>query len=280
MVRGKGRESVRILRALLASYQRQPSIEFPRTDRVGGMLGTVIAQARLPISTVRLWIALALAGGVGVLVLAGVWACMLFLALALVVAWLRLWRLAKANCRAIDRDLPALLTAIASSARAGIDPLSALLSAREYLHHESPLLHEVEKIRSGLSGECDEESLLGSFLMLYPSQEGELFKRCLIISRRHGSSLAEPLHRITKVVRQRQSFRRKIKAALAMHRMSAIGIALCATVMAGLQIAMNPGAVHIAVYHPMGGKLLIAGVSLIVAGVVWMMMMGREVASR
>jgi Flp pilus assembly protein TadB len=122
--------------------------------------------------------------------------------------------------------------------------------------------------------------LLEAFLAIYSSQEGELFKRCLILARRHGSSLAEPLHRITRVVRQRQSFRRKVKAALAMHRMSAIGIALCAVAMGALQLVMNPHSLDIAIHHPTGRVLLIGGICLISCGLVWMMMMGREATTR
>ncbi len=184
------------------------------------------------------------------------------------------------NRRAIDRELPALLTSVASAVRAGIDPLSALLGTREYFPKESALMHEVEKIRDGLAKGAQEEAVLETFLTTYGSQEGELFKRCLILSRRHGSSLAEPLYRITRVVRQRQSFRRKIKAALAMHRMSAVGIALCAMAMGALQYVMNPHAFTIATQHPTGSKLLIVGIALMVIGVVWMMCIGREAASR
>jgi Flp pilus assembly protein TadB len=126
----------------------------------------------------------------------------------------------------------------------------------------------------------DEEEVLEGFLSVYGSQEGELFTRCLILSRRHGSALADPLHRITKVVRQRQSFRRKVVAALAMHRMSAIGIALCAVAMGALQLSMNPSAFDIALHHPVGSVLLLVGGALIAIGVVWMMMMGRETATR
>jgi tight adherence protein B len=180
----------------------------------------------------------------------------------------------------VDRDLPALLTSVASSVRAGIDPVSALLGAREYLLKGSPLVRELEQLRDRLSNGDEEEEALEAFLSIYESQEGELFKRSLILSRRHGSSLADPLHRITKVVRQRQSFRRKVAAALAMHRMSAIGIALCAVAMGALQLGMNPRALDVALNHPVGGVLLIVGGALIVTGVVWMMVMGREAAAR
>lgn len=65
-----------------------------------------------------------------------------------------------------------------------------------------------------------------------------------------------------------------------MHRMSAIGIALCAVAMGALQLGMNPHAFDVALSHPVGGVLLIVGGALIVTGVVWMMVMGREAATR
>jgi Flp pilus assembly protein TadB len=157
-----------------------------------------------------------------------------------------------------------------------MDPLSALLGAREYFTADTVLVQEIEKIRQGIQDGRDEEELLEEFLALYESRDGELFKGCLILSRRHGGSLADPLHRITRVVRQRQSFRRKTKAALAMHRMSAIGIALCALAMGALQCGMNPESLELAFNHPIGGKILCGGVALISVGLGWMLTMGTE----
>jgi len=277
---GTNRESVRILRTLLESYQLGAYSQLLSTPEEPRNRCGLIAQARLSSSTVRAWLLLSLVGGATILLVAGIGASVLFVVGAVGMIGLRIWRRAHVNRRAIDRDLPALLTSVASSVRAGIDPLSALINARNYFSPETPLMQEVERIRDGLAKGGDEEELLESFLTTYESQEGELFKRCLILSRRHGSSLAEPLHRITKVVRQRQSFRRKIRAALAMHRMSAIGIALCAVAMTALQLGMNPHAFDVALQHPTGGKLLLGGGSLIITGVMWMMLMGREASSR
>ena len=274
------RQGARVLRALLESYQQSERVDLEWSNPRGSILGRMLAQAQVPLSTFRRWIAITLStSAVGFCVLEFRMAAVL-LVIGISFMFLRLWRKAQAHRWAIDRDLPALLMSIASSVRAGIDPLSALISARDYFPKETILVREVEKVRERLSQGEDEEEVIERFLAVYASQEGELFKRCLILSRRHGSSLAEPLHRITRVVRQRQSFRRKVKAALAMHRMSAIGIALCAVAMGALQYGMNPHAVELATHHPVGSKLLMAGVGLIVTGVVWMMMMGREAGAR
>ena len=183
----------------------------------------------------------------------------------------------EARRESLDRDLPALLTSVASSVKAGLDPLSALIEAREYFAKQSPLAMELDALRKGLSSGDDEVSIVQRFLAGYENADAELFKRCLLLSRRHGASLAAPLHRITRVVRARHSFRRKVRAALAMHRMSAVGIALCALVVGAIQGAMNMKGVRIAIEHPTGRALLIAGGALMVLGIGWMLSMGRGV---
>ena len=276
MVWSAQREGTRILRALLVSYQhdkRSKDQSFPLSHV---KLARLLLQAHADSNWLRrtgfVLVATASAGAVfGGARLGGF--VLIFGGLA---AYVHLLLRAHKNRGAIDRDLPALLTSVASSVRAGMDPLSALVGARDYFPKDTILVREIEKIRQGLAQGRDEEELLEEFLHIYGNQDGELFKRCLILSRRHGGSLADPLHRITRVVRQRQSFRRKTKAALAMHRMSAIGIAVCAAAMTALQCAMNPQSLHLAIHHPVGSKLLIGGVLVMVTGLGWMLTMGRE----
>ena len=176
----------------------------------------------------------------------------------------------------VERDLPALLTTIASSVRAGVDPLTALMNAQQFFAPNSRLSCALREFRRDFSSGEDENVLIQSFLHDLKNPDVELFKRCILLSRRHGASLAEPLHRVVRVVRQRQSFRRKIRAALAMHRMSAIGIACCAIFIAGIQGVMNSSGVVNAWRHPVGGTFLTVGGVLLATGITWMMCMGRE----
>lgn len=185
-------------------------------------------------------------------------------------------RQAKKRRSAIERDLPALLTSVASSVRAGIDPLRAIADSDQYLPKESPLSEEARLFKARLRTGEDEFSAIESFLSSDTQAEVELFKRCVILSRQHGSSLAEPLHRVVRVVRQNQSFKRKTRAALAMHRMSAVGIALCAALIAIMQGVMNAKGVALAFTKTSGITLLSLGGALILSGVCWMLSMGRE----
>lgn len=182
----------------------------------------------------------------------------------------------RARLAQLERDLPTLLTSVASSVRAGIDPLVAVVAAKDFFPASSGMQRELTLFAQALSSGRDEYEVIAAFMQEVFSPEADLFKRCLTMSRRHGASLAEPLHRITKVIRQRHSFRRKTRAALAMHRLSAFGIALCAVVIALIQFVTNASAVQLALKDSVGQVLLSIGAVLIVTGVFWMTRMGRE----
>ena len=280
MINRNDRKGKRIIRQLVASYQRPTISENHRFMPESLALSRLLTQAHVSKQVLRQRTLLATAAGLVVWVVLGGKAAAVSWALGGLGVFISVWQKARSHKRDIERDLPALLTSIASSVRAGIDPLAAVIAAHEYLPRGSILSKELEQVGHALSEGRDEEMVLEQFLAVYRNQEAELFKRCLILSRRHGGALAESLHRITKVARQRQSFRRKTRAALAMHRMSAIGIALCAGAMGTLQLTMNPRSVDLAVSHPVGGKLLAVGGALIALGIIWMMMMGREVSRR
>jgi Flp pilus assembly protein TadB len=203
-------------------------------------------------------------------------AALLAFMVALVAAQQAMRRRECARWSKFDSDLPTLLTSVASSVRAGIDPLVALSAARQFFSKDSVMSRELAACAQLLSAGGDEYEAIASFARGSKSADVDLFRRCVALSRRHGSGLADPLHRITKVVRQRHSFRRKTRAALAMHRLSAIGIAICAMFIAALQVATNFSGVQEAVLHPVGSRVLMAGGLLIVTGVVWMSRMGKE----
>lgn len=199
-------------------------------------------------------------------------------AIGAVLMVLRISRRIRARRLQVERDLPALLTTMASSVRAGIDPITALMHAQRFFDPTSILAESISQFKRDFTAGEDEERLLRTFLKDLSNSDVELFKRCILLSRRHGASLAEPLHRVVRVVRQRQSFRRKTRAALAMHRMSAIGIGFCAIFIAGIQGVMNYSGVALAWHHPVGGTFLSVGMGLLAVGIVWMLSMGREEA--
>jgi tight adherence protein B len=175
-----------------------------------------------------------------------------------------------------ERDYTALLLSLASSVRTGKDPLTALTQSTDLFPVESPLHAELGRFRAALGEGATEENAIRSFAAGIPHPDIELFRSALIVSRREGSSLGECLHRLVRFTRQRQSFRRKMRAAVAMQRLSSMGIACCAAVIALMQYLANRRGFAEALAHPLGRKALIAGAMLMTAGFSWMALLTRR----
>lgn len=265
-----------IVAQLLASYERpRQGQEVTSSQSKSSMSTSLIRRHTSPVGLRRYAVAVVIVAGLvgGSFSTVGAFGvCVLGVA---GVFWFATRKERKRHA-AIERDLPALLTSVASSVRAGIDPLQAIANADEYFQADSPLFGEVRLFKQRIKNGEDEFETIEQFLADDNHADVELFKRCILLSRRHGSSLADPLHRVVRVVRQRQSFKRKTRAALAMHRMSAIGIALCAILIAAMQVAMNAKGVALAFEKTAGIILLSGGGVLIALGVGWMLCMGKE----
>jgi tight adherence protein B len=261
-------------RQLLSPYVVEPSSA--TNERLPGarllQLGALRSLSQLGVRKVAAVAGVALGLGVVVRPLYGVAAGVVLS----VVLHSAARRKERQRCSHLERDLPTLLTSVASSVRAGIDPLVAVAAAKDFFPVGSEMQRELVSFSQALSAGGDEYETIEAFMQGVHSPEADLFKRCLTMSRRHGASLAEPLHRITKVIRQRHSFRRKTGAALAMHRLSAFGIALCAAAIALIQFITNASAVRGALTDSVGRTLLSIGACLIALGVFWMTRMGRE----
>lgn len=265
-----------IVSQLLASYERpkgagsEKGVSAQRVQRISTLRRHTSPQGLRRYAALVVVLAAVIAGSISVV------GALFICALAVGGVVLFVGRKEKRRISAIERDLPALLTSVASSVRAGIDPLRAIGDAEEYFPADSPFTEEVKLFKQRIAAGEDEFDAVEQLLAEDDHADVELFKRCIILSRRHGSSLADPLHRVVRVVRQRQSFKRKTRAALAMHRMSAVGIALCAILIAIMQAGMNAKGVSVAFQKTAGVVLLSIGAALIVLGVAWMLNMGRE----
>jgi tight adherence protein B len=175
-----------------------------------------------------------------------------------------------------ERDYPALLLSLASGVRTGLDPFVALCTSKELFPASSQMHRELSAVAEAAAQGKSEEESIRAFAASVPHPDLELFRAAFILARREGASLAEALQRLARVTRQRQSFRRKIRSAVAMQKLSAIGIALCTVVIGVMQACTNPAAFQLALAHPIGSKALIGGVCLVVIGLLWMLSLARS----
>lgn len=174
-----------------------------------------------------------------------------------------------------ERDYPSMLIAIASSVRTGSDPLIAMQQARNLFASETEVHRELDQFCLRVERGDSEEKAVLHFASTIDHPDIALFRVAFLLSRREGSSLAKCLHRLARVTRNRQSFRRKVRAAVAMQKLSAFGIAGCALLIVGFQAVASHDALVRALEHPMGSRMLGAALCLVMAGLVGMLRMSR-----
>jgi Flp pilus assembly protein TadB len=188
--------------------------------------------------------------------------------------WLQ--ALVRSRVEHFERDYTAFLLSLASSIRTGQDPLMAFTQCGKLFSESSVLALEVKKTAREIESGKGEEWAFGNFANSIKHPDIALLRAALILSRRQGSSLGTCLHRLARVTRQRQSFRRKIRGAVAMQRLSAFGIAACTVIVAIIQVTSNPRAIRDAWQHPIGSLALAGGIALVILGLGWMIYMSRR----
>jgi Flp pilus assembly protein TadB len=175
-----------------------------------------------------------------------------------------------------ERDYPAFLLALASSIRTGLDPLQALIESAKLFNVDSTLSRQIEKLKKQIEQGSEESTPIADFASSISHPDIALFRTAYLLARQHGSSLAECLQRLARITRHRQSFRRKAKSAVAMQKLSAFSIGACAILICLIQSLANPKIVFEAWANPLGQRLLIIGIVLIIFGLVWMMRLTKS----
>ena len=115
------------------------------------------------------------------------------------------------------------------------------------------------------------EEVLSRFGSTIKHPDIELFITAMLLNLREGASLSGSLERLTKVIRQRQSFRRKTRAGVAMQRLSAIGISMAFVAILGIQTVTNYDTMKEVLHHPIGKWVLAFGITLLLVGAGLMM---------
>ena len=170
-----------------------------------------------------------------------------------------------------ERDYTALLLSLASGVKTGLDPLAALSQSNLLFQEDSQVNKEITELNRNIERGDSEDVLMTKFGSTIDHPDLRLFRMAFVLARREGSSLVGCLRRLVKVTRQRQSFRRKVRSAVAMQKLSAIGISGCAVVIGSIQFLSNPEGMEKVLSHPLGMKALFFGVFLIFLGLFWML---------
>ena len=85
-----------------------------------------------------------------------------------------------------------------------------------------------------------------------------------------GGNMAEILHNTAHLIRQRQQLQASVKVLSAEGRISALILSTLPFALAALLTVINPGFVAVLWTHPLGIKLLLVALGLMLTGIVWM----------
>ncbi len=167
-----------------------------------------------------------------------------------------------------DADYTTFLTSLASGVRTGLDPLDAMTRTAMLFSSDSVVREYVVGFKAAIDTGVKEEDAIRELAQELEHSDLPLFKTALLIARKEGASLGVSLERLARVTRQRQSFRRKTRAAIAMQKLSAFGMIGCTLLIGLIQYFSNPHAIFDALQTPQAVMLIGGGVVAVVLGVV------------
>lgn len=174
-------------------------------------------------------------------------------------------------------DLVALLQSLSAAIRSGMDPILALERSGKSLGKDSYLSREVASLITQINDEgVPLHSALGKFAINIEDPCLDLFKHALRLAHEDGATISSCLQRLSRVTRQRQSFDRKVKSALAMQRLSTIGLLACASLMLITQALINFEAISRAFLNPLSLLVMLIGLTLLISGAVMMTTLAKR----
>lgn len=158
-----------------------------------------------------------------------------------------------------------------------MDPLVALERSGSSLSGTSYLGSEVRIFIQRLTEEAlPLDQALNRFADQIDDPCLDLFRHAIKLAYSEGASVSACLQRLSRVTRQRQSFDRKVKSALAMQKLSTIGLIACAALMLTTQALINFEAIKQSLSSPLSLIIMMVGLSLLVLGGVMMALLSRR----
>jgi Flp pilus assembly protein TadB len=172
-----------------------------------------------------------------------------------------------------ERDYPTFLLSLASSVRAGLDPLAAILTTRDIFPQSSPINQEIARTEALIREGEPELDALERFAEMIAHPDLPLFRSTLTIE---GGPIGPSLERLARVTRRRQAFRQRARGAVAMQRLSAFGIVGSAISILAFQLVTARQQILQAVTHPIGSIAYGLGGTLLFFGISWLLLLTRS----
>ncbi|RON11285.1 secretion system protein [Pseudomonas brassicacearum] len=215
-----------------------------------------------------LGIAMGVGAGALVLLLSSPW--WMALAVAFGVAWLPLLKILRDRNKrfaAFEEGLPDALDAMCRALRAGHPFNETLRLVAE--EHKGPVAHEFGLTFADINYGNDVRRAMLGLLERMPSMTVMMLVTSILIHRETGGNLTEVLERLSRLIRGRFRFQRKVKTLSAEGRMSAWVLVAIPFVLAALILITTPTYLPVLINDPIGHKLIIGAFCAMLVGIVW-----------
>ncbi|WP_137891368.1 type II secretion system F family protein [Ramlibacter sp. 2FC] len=243
-------------------------VQLPQLHQLDRLL--LQAGSRNTVSHVLVTCAMAaIAGLITAALLRWHWFFMLLLALGLAIAPL-LHLLVKRERRMhlMEAQLPDALDLIARALRAGHSFLSALGMVGE--EGPEPIAGEFKTVFDEISFGISTENALNDLAKRVPASDLRYFVMAVLIQRETGGNLAELLDNLARLIRERFKLLAKVQVLAAEGKLSAWILTLLPFVVAAAVQTMNPKYLSALYTDPMGIKMVIGALIMIVIGIIAM----------
>jgi len=240
-------------------------VQLPQLHQLDRLL--VQAGSRSTVSHVLATCALfGLAGLIAGTLLRLNWLLTLLLALGLAVAPLvQLYTKRERRLQLMEAQLPDALDLIARALRAGHSFLSALGMVGE--EAAEPIAGEFKTVFDEISFGISTENALNDLAKRMPIPDLRYFVMAVLIQRETGGNLAELLDNLARLIRERFKLLAKVRVLAAEGKLSAWVLTVLPFVVAGAVQVLNPKYLSALYTDPMGIKMVIGALIMIVIGI-------------
>lgn len=188
----------------------------------------------------------------------------------LLAFWLPIMKISRDRAKrfaAFEEGLPDALDAMCRALRAGHPFNETLRLVAE--EHRGPVAHEFGLTFADINYGNDMRRAMLGLLERVPSMTVMMLVTSILIHRETGGNLTEVLERLSKLIRGRFRFQRKVKTLSAEGRMSAWILVAIPFVLAIAILITTPQYMPMLVKDPFGQKLIMAAFVAMLLGIFW-----------
>ena len=184
-----------------------------------------------------------------------------------VLPFIQLWSARHKRMSLFEEQLPEAIDSMKRALKAGHPFAACIKLVAEDM--EEPIAHEFKQTFADINYGNDLRRAMLGLLQRVPSITVMALVTSILVQKETGGNLAEILEQISKVIRGRFKFQRRVKTLSAEGRMSAWILALLPFGLFALLTVSSPDYLPVLLEHPTGQKMIAVGGFMGIVGIFW-----------